>query len=141
MDPVEIGILIFVSISIGMIILGFFNEWDYMKTYREIKSMFFGEEETKFEKIEVKKLPKTILKFWEKCDIRENDLSKSIYLIGEGSFTKESFFGMLINASLCYTIQSKEYNCGVKETFKQFPDIELPAVIRILCRNHSLYIS
>jgi hypothetical protein len=138
MDAIETLVYTLVALIVGFLLVGVISGWHYDKTYNQVKEIFFGKSVDSYEHISLDDFPRAVLLAAEKCAIRENNISKVVYIESAGALDKTLFFNYIKNASLCNTIESAEEACGSGETIANFSSISLPAVVKISCQKENI---
>jgi hypothetical protein len=81
-----------------------------------------------------------IYEFWMDCDKGRINMSKLFYVNKGDNVSKEWIFNISKELNWCDTLQSGEFNCGVREDINS-TKIGVPNVFNVECKNNMLHIS
>jgi len=140
MEVMEILIFLGFAVIVGVLMLGFIADWDYLKTYEDMKVLFREEEKLEFKKVNTIGFAKNLYTFFTECRQTGFNMSLVLYVEDNRSLTKEELFTHYKSLGWCESIQSLTYDCGVREDIIM-STIDLPKIVRINCTNSTLYIT
>lgn len=140
MEAIEIVVFLSIAIIVGGLVLGFLTDWDYLKTYGAFKKLMAGDESLGFSKVDKHQFAGKLYEFFQDCVSREENLSMSLYLKDNGTFTKKELFDVYKGFGWCDTIQSAQNDCGTREDLTM-ADLTLPRVVSISCSDYTLTVS
>lgn len=132
MDAIEVVIYLSLALIVGLLFLGFINNWNFTNIYDAVSDAMFGKKEFKFKEVEGEEAIAEILGLWEKCKVTSQNQSINLYLKGQGVFSKQYIFEAVKKLNLCLSLQSIEEDCGEEENLVM-SDINMPSVINIEC--------
>lgn len=134
METVEIIVYTSIAVLVGGLFIGFVTGFDFSGIGESLHKVFFGTEERSFDKVEKDEFGHTLLSFWESCNEGGTEKNATYYVEGVGEINKSVIFTPLKKYNLCYTLQSGEEKCGVREDVV-LPEtaIEAPALLKATC--------
>ncbi|MGM5487507.1 MAG: vWA domain-containing protein [Nanobdellota archaeon] len=136
MDAIDRTIFFILALIVGGSAISLLMQTDLLGT-TEIEGLT-SEGETELEGDTVN-LMSSAIDFWEKNQYAKDTPSFTMYVEGNTTFDKDTFFSYIRDHQLCNTIQSRSYDCGKREDVT-VERIELPAVVRVQYKNETLHI-
>ena len=139
MEAVEIVVYVGIAVLIGGVILSFLLDWDVKGTYEDVRDITFKDHgsDVGFEKVDKMGFIAQAYHAWQDCGFGMLNKSVSFYVSEQGELTKEEIFSELKKLNYCRSLQSAEFECGVREDI-EMDTITLPAVINTQCADEKL---
>jgi|APSaa5957512622_1039677.scaffolds.fasta_scaffold32546_1 hypothetical protein len=145
----EMGVNIMVFLGIGVLlfsmITAFVHDWDFIEDVSTLEEMYQDKNKISDDmKVDKIKFVTAARNFWDYCNHSFANKSKIYYVYEndketKGNLTKEILFDHIKTLGWCQSIQSENLSCGRREDVNM-TDIILPKVIKLNCRNSTLYI-
>jgi hypothetical protein len=144
----EQSVELMVFLGIGMILLGlltaFIYQWSIKEDVQATLDLYKGESKIpgiKMDKVEFMAKAKA---YWDWCNHTSAPDNLTMYVYNtkdmlNATFNKTHLFEHYKALSWCGNIQSVNNSCGRREDVNM-SEIELPSVLRVSCRNSTLYI-
>jgi hypothetical protein len=140
MEAIEIVVYFAIAVIVAGLMLGFLMGWDYRKPYAAFKRLMTGDETERFAKVDRYEFAGRLYEFFQDCVSRDENMSLSLYLKENGTFTKKELFDVYKEFGWCDTVQSAAYACGTREDLTM-GSLTLPRVVTISCSNYTLKVS
>lgn len=134
MEVVEIVVYIFVAVVVGSLVLFTLSSFDYGSINETLSS---DSDEEEFVSVNSEEFYGTLISSVDSC--REDSFVRTIFVDDSEVVSKETFFELVKQASLCNSIQSEEYSCGEQEDIDEF-SFQTPKVVTIICEEERLKI-
>ena len=141
----KLAINIMVGLAVGVTILAIMYivvyQMDFQKEVDDFQAHYDKDtNKTEFMQMNFNRFIAVMTEYYAQCG-NNSGYELKIHLDAEGDLTKERIFSHLKNISWCSSIQSAEFDCGMREDISNVPNIPLPALITVNCTNNNLYIA
>ncbi len=139
METIELITYLAIVIMIGGLIIVFITDIQVEDIYSTLRKMLQRDETLRFRNVESAEVAPVAFNVWRECGYGQREGELIISLRSGSNITKEYLFSHYEKYNLCYSIQSREYNCGAREDLVLQPElITPPTLLRISCNTENL---
>lgn len=141
MQTIELVVYLSLALLVGLLFIGAIKNWDFIRSYNDVRKGLLGEGSDNFEKVSINNFPKAVVNLWKDCGFGELSKELVVYVEGEDSYTKEMLFSNLSKMNYCEIIQYGSFGCGTRDDIVM-EAIALPSVVKLRCDSsqRKLYI-
>ena len=135
MEVIELVVYVFVAVMLGGLVLFMVSSVDESSVEEAFNNALTKEETST--QVSINEFYGVVLSLVDAC--REESVVRTVVVQEEGVVSKEEFFVLIKQASLCSDVQSAILDCGVREDVDDFV-VEVPAIITFSCEEETLKI-
>ncbi len=146
----EMAVELIVFLGIGIILLGlvttFVYEWKFSDNVGALKDIYEGDSGASAAvSVDRTEFIARAADFWDWCNHTYSPKDKVLYVYNnesqkDGTISKKDMFDQYRSLGWCKGIQSAAYSCGNREDINM-TTVTLPKVVRVSCRNYTLFIT
>jgi hypothetical protein len=145
----EESVELMVFLGVGIVLLSLFTyfiyQWNVKDDVDALKGLYADEHGKEALKVDKITLMTKAREFWDECNHTWINSTRTYYVFNdakaaEGSINRSDMFDYYKSLSWCKSIQSVNQSCGSREDIN-ITSIVLPSLIRLSCRNQTLFVS